>query len=308
MTSCVEWVASCAQKLTVWSLPSNAQLDGWLDKVTRFTGSVDLKSVSGDARAVIDNFNSLVDTVRKLVREKNGDELAQETFWMAWCETRAGSGRPFTHPSTRPADPYNRDKGTRIDIGCVSPSCSPGRNCGEPGESAVEGSIEDDLARDVDAAARDQGEKDGELREAVGHLRTLAAILFTNPQLRAACITELATLARRQEAEGDGDPKPSAQCHSGEATQTEMDARENDNVGGSPDGPESPRNLQDANDRVEDTELANAEVFHIPGAYESDDERDYDVDDDVVVDADTSPAVTLAPRVASFLQTLRKAM
>lgn len=212
-----------------------------------------------------------------MLREKNGDELLQDTAWMAWFETRSGSQR------------------ARVQARHVIPTAPEARKA-EPG-GKVDRSFEDDLARDVDAAAREAGDQDGELREAVGHLRTLWTIVFTNPELREA-IAELPALARRHGDSGaaaesqdqDGDAQPRQDADQG-AVEAVGDAAATAKAGTSDSGDSD--DWRDAGDP------------HIPGAF-GDPDSGWDSGSDVFVDANTT--VALDPRVTAFLHKLRGAI
>ncbi|KLT45082.1 hypothetical protein CC85DRAFT_325993 [Cutaneotrichosporon oleaginosum] len=248
-------------------LPSNVQLYGWLDRVSSLSAD---DALSGETAAALAALKNLGDTLRRVLAEKNGDELLQDTVWMAWYETRSGSERAHLR-ATLP----------------VAPPAGEGVTGGEHDRS-----FEDALARDVDAAARKAGDRDGELREAVGHIRTLGTILFTNPQLRAA-ISEITALAR--------------EYRRGEESRTEEGS-------GPPGVGVEPDTVQDgaavaigesATIESEDRDWRDLDDFHIPGEF-GDPESGWGADGEVFFDAETT--VTLDPRVTAFLYQLRDAI
>ncbi|BEJ12204.1 hypothetical protein CspHIS471_0206640 [Cutaneotrichosporon sp. HIS471] len=248
-------------------LPSNQQLDGWLGRLSTCLESTRQDGLSDETVTALGATKALTDTVRQVLREKDGDELLQDTLSMAWFETRRGSHRPpdqhaFSGPSARNEIPA----------------------------SQADRSFESDLARDVDAAAREGAERDGELREAVGYIRTLGTILFTNPELRAA-ITELTALAPKNGTDVVGAEGQDQDENALSTANNKGEAAPSADAGAS------------SSDAVDD--WRNADDFHIPGGF-GDPDSGWDDDSDVFVDAETS--VTLDPRVTAFLRRLRGAI
>lgn len=134
--------------------PSNAQLDvflGWLAANAPPPG-VPL-SLGSDGTRVLECLRALADTLRLVLRDKNSDELLQDTLRLLW-------------PESQELEEYEWD---------------------DPDD--------EDLAAAVAGSARGWGHPDGELAGAGLHLRRLATIFATSPEVREA-LTGLVGVAR----------------------------------------------------------------------------------------------------------------
>lgn len=140
--------------------PSNAQLDLLLEWIAASTPppNVPVSSLSSDTVHALTCLRSLADTLRLVLREKNNDELLQDTLRLLWAESQ-----------------------------------------GSPSEEECEWDSDDPDGEDLDAAitgtAWAWGHPDGELASAGLHLRRIATIFATTPEVREA-LTGLIGVAR----------------------------------------------------------------------------------------------------------------
>ncbi|GMK53994.1 hypothetical protein CspeluHIS016_0105800 [Cutaneotrichosporon spelunceum] len=246
-------------------LPSNQQLDDWLDRLSSFLGSAEQDGLSDDTVAALSTAKTFTDTLRQVLREKNGDELLQETLSMAWFETRKGGHRPQVQAATAFE---NKER--------------PGTN--------TDRSFEEDLARNVDAAAPEWAVRDGQLREAVRYIRILGTILFTNSDLRVA-ITELTALAPKHSGKGVAIQGENQEGTANSSVKEEPNAAQTADAG--------PIDGGDAGDRQD------AEYPPVPGAFGHPASGWEDIRNTFV---DAAASVALDPRVTEFLGRLRGAL
>lgn len=140
--------------------PSNAQLDVSLEWIAASTPPPDvpLSSLSSDTVHALGCLRSLADTLRLVLREKNSDELLQDTLRLLWAESQ-----------------------------------------GPDEEWEYECQEDDPDVEHLDEAVRGTaimwGHPDGELASAGLHLRRLATIFATTPEVREA-LTGLIGVAR----------------------------------------------------------------------------------------------------------------
>lgn len=156
--------------------PSNNQLDGALRRLIRWCTVRD-QAVSAEAEDVVASLRSLLEVARLVLREKNADELAQQTAWLVYDESRVGSDR--SREAGAPAPAFDLERPPAPEPVLVD----------SDGESLA--SVESDtgaaqLDHEVDNIAEDQAAPDGQLVEGARHVRRLAVIFFTNPELRSA--------------------------------------------------------------------------------------------------------------------------
>lgn len=81
--------------------PDNAQLDACLSYLSkRCPPKQSHVKLSPDAEELFNAIRSLLTTLRVVLREKNADELIQETMWMTWEESRDVDGSAARHIRT----------------------------------------------------------------------------------------------------------------------------------------------------------------------------------------------------------------
>lgn len=71
-------------------LPSNTQLDKWLDYAVSHP-PLDVSSLSKEGQKLVHDVQDILTTLRSLIHEKNGDQLIQEWIWA----TREVDGQGF---------------------------------------------------------------------------------------------------------------------------------------------------------------------------------------------------------------------
>lgn len=81
--------------------PDNKQLDALLGYLSKRCPPKELHiKLSADAEELFGAIRDLLVTLRVVLREKNADELIQETMWMTWRESRDVDGSAARHIRT----------------------------------------------------------------------------------------------------------------------------------------------------------------------------------------------------------------
>lgn len=251
--------------------------------------SKEAATLTADTIAAISSLRSLLETVRVVIKEKNGDQLVQDTLWLMHVESRR-TVRPCGHAN---------DDGT--------PPLGPCQQCRRTSEARGEAphAIDQDLDAQVDTAAASHAQREGELAAAVRHIRTLAMIFATNVDLRQA-VGDMVDAARQVLRRKADDNEDAAVVVEDENTpDTEQPAEE------PPDAaPAEPEVLPPPETDLE------SEGPHVPGAWEETWEHDSNSDSEVSSaesweDAEEEPlpdSLRDNPKVRDFIQHFKAAM
>lgn len=121
----------------------------------------------------------MLETTRVALREKNADELIQQTAFMIYRESQVGTDGAHRAVARAEAEAVRRAEPPTEPVTVDSDGESLATVETSPSEAAE---IEDS----VDVAAADQATRDGQLVSAARNIRRLVTIFFTSPELRAA--------------------------------------------------------------------------------------------------------------------------
>ena len=278
-------------------LPSNAQLDAILAYVISLTPNPASKKaemlLSADTLDMLASLRRLVETLRVVLREKNGDELAQDTLRLMFIESLPQIGnhaQPCVNPTHASDGPV-----------CACPKCLAAKKRLH--------AIDQDLNSQVDKAAGGPPLREGEFAQGARHIRTLATIIATNADLRQT-IMSLIDVGRqiiRSKKPKDED--------AAEAVTEEAAVKPPADLGSAPEEPQmetaepepapvEPAPSSTAVDEEEDDPP-------IPGAWGAPWEDDSDSDDDEFEDAEEHPledTLRKSPRLRDFIRHVKCAV
>lgn len=218
------------------------------------------------------------------MRDKNADEIVQDTLWLAHLES---TGRAAEANDLALAEAHAIDR---------------------------------DLDVQVAGAARDYGTRKGELTQAAGHLKTLGMMFATTPELRGA-ISDLVKVAHEMitgEKEGEGEDEEEDEDEDEEEDEDTVEdalgvVPESSTVAETSAAAEPVGEVAAKEGAVDTTHGCGhdaASDHHMPGSFgdpshmpsfdwfsdldDSDDSDDSDSDDDLWLDAQSNPDTTRA--------------
>lgn len=279
-------------------IPSNAQLDRFIAYIIARCPPSGFPTLSSDTLEVFSNARVLLNTIRVIIREKNGDELVQNTLWLMYVESSPGSRKrqaPAPKPPAGPRAPPESAYRQRPPSPGES-SDSSGSDSDSDVEDPRPGEVDSDneLTQAVEGAASDLEEPEGELAQAIRHIRQLTMIVVSNPEVRRAIIS-LVELGRDMMG-GD----------SGNNSDEERRPNGGDAMQALPDSD------ADADDHFEDAlsdiSDASSDSFRIPGAYHPGNVGAAAADDTGPSGDPTAGRTGPDPRVSQFVNLLRQAM